>query len=188
MKCSDCVRGFHNDCWGECSCDHQATPTTVTGGGNDENRGSQEEENWRQALRKNRGRRTKRDASLKDQQSTGRKRAARLYPLDSSAACEWRGKANCGGGEFPVLGCIEGRQTDRHHGPDKVVTNNEPGNVHRICSSCHHEWHAKNNKDYEWKGKAHQLHQPRPMTTEELWEAAQRDLLRRDRKIKRMKD
>lgn len=69
-------------------------------------------------------------------QASGRKLAAKLYPLDSNAPCEWKGKANCGGGDFPILGCPsmgKGVQQARHHGPEKNVQNNEPGNVHRIC-------------------------------------------------------
>src|ERR1700754_2326409 len=38
------------------------------------------------------------DSSLKDQQSTGRKRAAKLYPLDPDKDCEWSQKKSCGGG------------------------------------------------------------------------------------------
>jgi len=96
----------------------------------------------------------KTDASLKDQQSTGRKRAAKLYPLNPDAYCEWSGKTNQGGGSHPINGCgirpnsSIGLQQCRHHGPDKNTLNNEVGNVHRICTPCHNEWHAKNDKDY----------------------------------------
>lgn len=94
-------------------------------------------------------RRTKRDASLKDQQSTGRKRAARLYPLNREQPCEWRGKVRMGGGDRPILGCLNGYQQARHHGPDKNTLNNEAGNVHRICHECHNRWHAANDPDYD---------------------------------------
>lgn len=83
------------------------------------------------------------DASLVDQQSTGRKRAAKLYPLDSEAYCEWSGKKEQGGGKTPIDGCgirpgsNIGLQQCRHHGPDKNTLNNELGNVHRICTPCH---------------------------------------------------
>ncbi len=96
----------------------------------------------------------KTNESLKDQQSTGRKRAASLYPLDPKALCEWAGKENVGGGQNPISGCglrsgtFIGTQQSRHHGPDKNTLNNEVGNVHRICHSCHNEWHGKNDKDY----------------------------------------
>jgi hypothetical protein len=83
--------------------------------------------------------------------SAGRKRAAELYPLDQTKPCEWAGLANVGGGKHPILGCQPGQglQKHRHHGPDKDTTNNEPGNVHRICHRCHNYWHAKNDRDYE---------------------------------------
>jgi hypothetical protein len=96
----------------------------------------------------------KTDATLTDQQSTGRKRAAKLYPLNSGDYCEWSGKSEQGGGKTPIAGCglrpgsVIGLQQCRHHGPDKNTLNNEAGNVHRICTPCHNEWHAKNDKDY----------------------------------------
>jgi hypothetical protein len=37
---------------------------------------------------------------------------------------------------------------DIHHGPDKNTLNNAPNNVHRICKSCHHAWHAANDVYY----------------------------------------
>lgn len=106
-----------------------------------------------------RKRRNKRDAALRDQQSTGRKRAARLYPLDRNADCEWAGSDAAGGGTHPIPGCgrrsntVRGKQQARHHGPDKNTLNNEPGNVHRICHSCHNAWHAVNDPDYVWGTK-----------------------------------
>lgn len=101
----------------------------------------------------------KRDSTLKDQQSTGRKRAAALYPLDREAPCEWRGLRNAGGGQFPIVGCSSGTQQARHHGPDKNTLNNEEGNVHRICHRCHNRWHTKNDPGYEW-GNPGQPHDP----------------------------
>lgn len=106
----------------------------------------------------------KSDRHLKDQQSTGRKRAARMYPLNSTGPCEWQGYSNCGGGPHPILGCISGLQQARHHGPDKSVSNNEPGNVHRICHYCHNRWHAANNMDYDWNSTEVLAHDPKPMT------------------------
>lgn len=109
----------------------------------------------------------KRDAVLRDPQSTGRKRAATLYPLAREEACEWRDKANCGGGLFPIVGCVSGLQQARHHGPDKSVVNNEEGNVHRICHRCHARWHAANNADYEWTVTTVNPHRPVAMTDEQ---------------------
>lgn len=92
--------------------------------------------------------------------SAGRKRAAELYPLDQTKPCEWRGLANCGGGKFPILGCQNGYQKHRHHGPDKDTLNNEPGNVHRICNRCHNTWHAKNDEHYDHEEFKNSPHSP----------------------------
>jgi len=199
MKCIPCLRGLHSLCEEgvACECTHtviieQATPSTVNNEENGEEDASQDDSiHWRQTNRvsgRNSRPRYKRDAALKDQQSTGRKRAARLYPLDPNASCEWRGQSNAGGGEHPILGCTNGNQTDRHHGPDKAVTNNEPGNVHRICSSCHHQWHADNNEEYDWQSTIRFQHSPYPMTDDEWWVAVERDIKRKERKLKRIKD
>lgn len=111
-----------------------------------------------EVIRVSGSRRNKPDSALKDQQSTGRKRAAKLYPLDRSAECEWANKKQAGGG-VTIIGCgirlrdnktvPVGLQQSRHHGPDYNTLNNDPGNVHRICHSCHNAWHAVNdpNKD-----------------------------------------
>lgn len=134
-------------------------------------------------------RRTKRDAALKDQQSTGRKRAARMYPLDRTLACEWKLKANCGGGLYPILGCFSGVQEARHHGPDKSTSNNEEGNVHRICYCCHNRWHAVNNPDYDWeKHNDYASHNPRDMTAEERTQAAMIELEFKATKPKKVRD
>lgn len=109
----------------------------------------------------------KNDAVLKDQQSTGRKRAAQMYPLDKEAPCEWRGNKNCGGGKRPIVGCADGLQQARHHGPDKNTLNNDAGNVHRICSKCHNRWHARNDSGYVW-GAVVNEHSPAPCSQDEL--------------------
>src|ERR1043166_6676629 len=74
----------------------------------------------------------KQDDDVRDPKSTGRKRAAQLYPINNADPCEWRGKRNCGGGTNPIIGCLQGFQIHRHHGPDKNTLNNSEGNVHRI--------------------------------------------------------
>lgn len=102
-----------------------------------------------------------------DSQSAGRKIAARRYPLEPEAPCEWQGKGDCGGGDFPILGCLEGKQQARHHGPEKNVSNNEYGNVHRICHYCHNRWHAANDPTYDWNAGVWPAHNPRPLTDEE---------------------
>lgn len=158
MKCLSCVRGLTSECR-EFAADNQLCDT-VTGGGANANVTSADqepeevEEDNEESDRSSTGprpriRRTKPDQALKDQQSTGRKRAARLYPLDRDALCEWAFKSRQGGGTHPIEGCLGNKQRDRHHGPDKNTLNNDPGNVHRICHFCHHGWHAKNDPDYD---------------------------------------
>lgn len=109
------------------------------------------------------------DSTLRDQQSTGRKRAARWYPLDETALCEWAGKTNCGGGSHPITGCLGNLQQARHHGPDKNTLNNEKGNVHRICHTCHNRWHTLNDPDYVWNA-VQDLHEPKLATPEDIIE------------------
>lgn len=130
----------------------------------------------------------KRDATLKDQQSTGRKRAARMYPLDPEQNCEWQGLSNCGGGPKPIVGCYAGKQQARHHGPDKSVSNNEEGNVHRICHCCHYRWHAKNNPLYDWNATTVNPHNPRPQTEEEQGEALMAEMEYLASKHKKVRD
>lgn len=133
-------------------------------------------------------RRLKRDATLKDQQSTGRKRAARLYPLDPDADCEWKGLSECGGGTRPIIGCVSGKQQARHHGPDKSTSNNDEGNVHRICHRCHNRWHAANNKEYDWTSTTVKGHRPRGHTPAEREQSLLDELMFRANKEKRIKD
>lgn len=97
---------------------------------------------------------------IADVLSTGRKRAAMLYPIYEGMVCEWAGLKNAGGGVVPIIGCNGNKlspkkggdsdlvQGDVHHGPDKNTLANEPGNAHRICAYCHHRWHAANDKYY----------------------------------------
>jgi hypothetical protein len=130
-------------------------------------------------------RRTYKDPSTyRDQQSTGRKQAARWFPLDENALCEWAGKKNCGGGKYPITGCVANLQQARHHGPDKNTLNNEKGNVHRICHTCHNRWHTLNDEGYVWGG-LHDPHKPVSATAEEV--IANEDFWK-DRKIVRAKD
>ena len=125
-------------------------------------------------------------SDITDITSTGRKRAAMMYPIFKNLKCEWAGLKFAGGGVEPIIGCAGNiiqptkgpDKGDRHHGPDKNVINNAPDNVHRICSKCHNRWHAQNNKyygdrpapdepylplpEYEW-----QPHDPYTKATEE---------------------
>lgn len=106
--------------------------------------------------------------NLKDPESTGRKRAAQLYKIDPENPCEWQGKKNCGGGRYPVIGCRDGKQQHRHHGPVKRTTRNEVGNVHRICDDCHIHWHELNDLEYDEKDYNLLPHAPEPADDVEL--------------------
>ena len=144
--CLSCKRNFHGTCRGVCDCTHDLTATITVTVSQDTSDDSPETD---ESGVRPRSRRSKPDNALKDQQSTGRKRAARLYPLDRSGLCEWAFSQAAGGG-VTILGCgiregtFPGLQQSRHHGPDYNTLNNDPGNVHRICHSCHNSWHAAN--------------------------------------------
>lgn len=107
------------------------------------------EGNAKEAVVITRGRPPKEGGDMDDVESTGRKRAAVAAPLNKEARCEWAYLKNAGGGVVPIVGCFGNPQTDRHHGPDKSTLNNEVGtNLHRICATCHHRWHAANDEFY----------------------------------------
>ena len=132
LPCAACASGDHVMCYSptdtQCCCaDIKSDPTP--------------EENKR-------GGPTKAPEDITDVQSTGRKRAAQLYPIEPNMLCEWTQLAKAGGGVEPIIGCMGNLATDRHHGPDKNTLNNKPENVHRICSPCHNWWHAKNDPYY----------------------------------------
>jgi hypothetical protein len=88
--CPPCRASLHKSCMG-CDCKHgittDATQDAITPHVPVE-QVEEEEVNERLAPSK-RQRSLKRDATLKDQQSTGRKRAARMYPLSPDAPCDW---------------------------------------------------------------------------------------------------
>ena len=141
-KCVQCLFGYCQNCEGKCDCTHQTEEAEVPE--------TSDDSNWRK--RGATSRRHKRDAAIRDPESTGRKRAARMYPLDRNEKCEWADASPenpKGGGTNPItVGCVK-NQENRHHGPDKNTLNNEEGNVHRICSLHHNRWHAANDPDYE---------------------------------------
>lgn len=147
--CHPCLLGLHQECWtpesGECCCGGRdyldspeiGTASPGTGGGV--------------------GPRVLNPSEITDPTSTGRKRAAQLYPIFRDMLCEWAYLKFAGGGVAPIIGCDgnliqpqskAGDGGDVHHGPDKNTVNNAPGNVHRICKSCHHAWHAANDVYY----------------------------------------
>lgn len=149
MKCTPCLTGVHKFCEEDnCDCTHDLESV-------EDSEEESEDEDWRRGSQYSRkpARHRKRVSTLKDPESTGRKEAARLFPLSREAPCEWAGKVSVGGGQFPINGCpiSEGcRQQSRHHGPDKNTLNNSEDNVHRIGHKCHNRWHAKNDPDYDW--------------------------------------
>ena len=88
-----------------------------------------------------------------DPKSTGRKRAVIVIEeagrsITQGKPCEWRGLRHAGGGVFPIIGCGDGLARDIHHGPDKNTLNNDPANLHVICSRCHNRWHARNDPTF----------------------------------------
>jgi hypothetical protein len=84
----------------------------------------------------------------RDPVSTGRKRAATLYPLKPGMVCEWAFKRDCGGGIVPIVGCTGRPASHIHHGPDKSTFNNDRDNISLICEYCHNRWHAANDLHY----------------------------------------
>lgn len=153
MPCLACGRGFCDECEFEdctkCHPDVEKLVKTFTATGS-------------------LGAPIKRPEDVTDPKSTGRKRAAQLYPIFKDAPCEWQGKKNCGGGKFPIVGCINGLQRHRHHGPVKNTLRNEPGNVHKLCFACHNRWHALNDSVYDEVEFDKLPHTPEPATEMEL--------------------
>jgi hypothetical protein len=152
--CAGCRAGFHNECdnfWSDaedCGCGGEvkfhadgsvkATAAVEAGEMGDTDTGYISD-----------GYEAQKDISeYKDPVSTGRKRAAQMYPITPGMTCEWAGLKYAGGGVFPIIGCIGRPASDRHHGPDKNTMNNAAGNLHRICDFCHNTWHAVNDPYY----------------------------------------
>ena len=135
VDCLPCATGYHQECWKpaadwNCCCGNQNEPVLI------------------ESTKKERGGQLKEMGDVRDTESTGRKRAAIMYPLDRDAACEWSGLRNAGGGVIPIVGCRDGKQAAIHHGPDKNTLANFVGNVHRICAQCHNRWHTLNDPLY----------------------------------------
>lgn len=135
IDCLPCAAGYHQECWHptadwNCHCTVEDDLVVI------------------ESTKKERGGQIKDMGEVGDLESTGRKRAAKLYPLDRDKPCEWAGLRNAGGGAVPILGCIGNKQVAIHHGPDKNTLANFVGNVHRICASCHNRWHTLNDPLY----------------------------------------
>lgn len=161
MGCIGCGRGFHRECSNSKGCRKCHPKTEVS------NHVPVELEKLGKDNEQNPSPRIPKRNNLKDPESTGRKRAAKLYKIENGAPCEWRGKKNCGGGRRPIIGCYDGIQQHRHHGPVKRTTRNELGNVHRICDDCHVHWHELNDLIYDETEYGLLPHDPVPATDEE---------------------
>lgn len=151
MPCIGCGRGFHSECeigCENCHGDYEQVTKSISHSGV--------------------GQPLKDPKNVKDPYSTGRKRAATMYPLYETNPCEWRGLKNCGGGLEPIIGCMKGLQEARHHGPVKAPLENYPGNVHRICTTCHNRWHKKNDPVYNEEVYRTLLHNPTVAIESEL--------------------
>lgn len=162
VGCAACGRGFHRECRKGCKRCHKDRNVP-----NSESLEDSEDYESFESISGDTPRNPKK-SNLKDPKSTGRKRAARLYPLDFDAPCEWRGKKNCGGGLRPIIGCYDGTQQHRHHGPVKDTVRNELGNVHRICDDCHVHWHELNDLIYNQANYELLPHNPVEASDEEL--------------------
>lgn len=154
--CLACGRGFHIEC-SKCRKDKCHPEVVETISLNEIDTNNEPETNTPKS-------RKSAKENLRDPKSTGRKRAAQLYPINPADPCEWRSLRNCGGGRRPIIGCLDGNQKHRHHGPVKDTTRNEQGNVHRICTSCHVHWHELNDLVYLEKDFNLLPHQPVPAT------------------------
>lgn len=174
MGCINCKDNLHWECVNmtsaSCCCNGETSAPVA-----------EEEDDFTE----DRSRTYKRESALKDQQSTGRKRAARKYPLDADAPCEWLGLKFAGGGKYPIIGCHDGLQQARHHGPDKNTLNNDEGNVHRICTKDHNRWHARNDEEYE-PGVISNFHDA--VTKATIEEIAANEVYWLTKKVKRVKD
>jgi len=167
MSCIECARGFHGECLVDpCCCASSTGPTQASLTVHEDVIPLIKELQNPKKL----GRPPKPDDEISV--SAGRKRAAKAYSeeMGDDKLCEWLGYANCGGGFTPIIGCLRGRRTDRHHGPDKTTSNNNEENVSLICSLCHNRWHAANDPKYgkEKCPEGIEPKNPRPMTKEEF--------------------
>jgi hypothetical protein len=150
--CWSCICGLHEECFDLQPIEETESYQCCCFDGSH----GKDSEDWVREV----GRPVAQPDEITDVLSTGRKRAAMLYPIFEGMVCEWAGLRSAGGGVAPIIGCNFNKitpekggkgaykQGDVHHGPDKNTLANEPGNAHRICAFCHHRWHAANDKFY----------------------------------------
>lgn len=165
--CGPCLTGSHTTCanlildFEVCECTHTSTsvdyaaPTSTIGAALVSDTGSSLSGSGEEETGVSHKRRLKDESSLKDQQSTGRKRAAALFPLKDENGkplpCEFANKAQVLPGymEVNIDGCgvrqgtATGIAQARHHMSYDVLDNSSE-NVVRICHSCHNTLHSKN--------------------------------------------
>lgn len=168
--CPPCVLILHDECYNNhnhCDCFSDGNYSNVI-----------DRENKR-------GGPTKDDDAVTDPGSTGRKRAAVMYPITEGMICEWAGLKNAGGGKHPIVGCLNNLATNRHHGPDKNTLNNTEGNVHRICATCHNRYHAVTDNDYDPNGPFTPHDSETKTTLEEIYNNEMHWTLK---KVKRIRD
>ncbi len=159
--CWPCRRNQHNACAAQytdsisCNCDHNSTVDRPVGAiGNALNLDTTEPDSSETVTVKN-TRRNKNDDAVTDQQSTGRKRAAKMYPLSDENGkklpCDFAGKKAVLPSfmEVQIDGCgvragtMPNNAQARHH-HDYNTLNNERSNVGLLCVPCHNLLHAKN--------------------------------------------
>jgi hypothetical protein len=159
VECLPCAMQNHESCWlpndrGLCCCptsmwdgeEPQMTLASLTGTPYVPTGSEQVKET------QGRGGQVKDADAVTDRESTGRKRAAKMFPIVQGMPCEWAGLKLAGGGVIPIMGCIREAKSvakDIHHGPNKSTLANFVGNVHRICPTCHNRWHSLNDKYYD---------------------------------------
>jgi len=154
--CWPCRRGQHNGCAGfvtlhlQCDCTHDTVAPVPNSAIGDSLGLEPTEPDSRTVTR-----RYKDDQSVTDPQSTGRKRAASLYPLidgnGNRLPCDLAGKKDALPNFMKVQidgcgvrqGTLPGKAQSRHH-HDYNVMNNDRDNIGLLCHSCHNLIHAKN--------------------------------------------
>jgi hypothetical protein len=158
--CVPCWRGLHGACNAlffedECSCTHVAAPAVGSFKSQIGNalQLEPEEPDTRHITRRN-----KDDQAVTDPQSTGRKRAAKLYPLRNSDGspipCDLAGKKSPtlpGYYKVQIDGCgirqgsLAANAQSRHHWSYNTL-DNERSNIGLLCHSCHNLIHARNDE------------------------------------------
>lgn len=158
-KCGPCLAGNCADCANEwvtdlvCNCTHEEQPTPTRPVGTiGAALGLEPEEP--DSTKKTR--RLKSDDAVTDQQSTGRKRAAAMYPLKDENGnripCDLANKPSPtlpNYMEVQIDGCgvrkgtLASHAQARHHNNYNTL-DNERENVLLLCHSCHNLLHAKN--------------------------------------------